>query len=59
MLYGALMLGIAASALLALARAPSSGPALLVLWSTVMALLFGAIGHHWHTRGKGLNESKH
>jgi UDP-GlcNAc:undecaprenyl-phosphate/decaprenyl-phosphate GlcNAc-1-phosphate transferase len=59
MLYGALMLGIAASALLALARAPSSGPALLALWSTVMALLFGAIGHYWHMRGKGLDESKH
>src|SRR6202790_1997248 len=59
MLYGALMLGIAASALLALARAPSSGPALLALWSTVMALLFGAIGHYWHTKGKALNESKH
>src|ERR1700681_2160676 len=59
MLYGALMLGIAASALLALARAPSSGPALLALWSAVMALLFGAIGHYWHMRGKGLDESKH
>src|SRR3982074_2491470 len=50
-LYGALMLGIAASALLALGRAPSSGPALLALWSTVMALLFGAIGHYWQMRG--------
>ncbi len=59
MLYGTLMLGIAASALFALARAPSSGPALLVLWSAVMALMFGAIGHYWHTRGKGINESKH
>ena len=59
MLYGALMLGIAASALLALVRAPSSGPALLALWNTVMALLFGAIGHYWHTKGKALDESKH
>jgi UDP-N-acetylmuramyl pentapeptide phosphotransferase/UDP-N-acetylglucosamine-1-phosphate transferase len=59
MLYGALMLGIAASALLALARAPSSGPALLALWSTVMALLFGAIGHYWQMRGKAVDESKH
>src|ERR1700730_7975901 len=59
MLFGALMLGTAASALLALARAPSSGPALLALWSTVMALLFGAIGHSWHTRGNAGDESKH
>ena len=53
MLYGALMLGIAASALLALARAPTSGPTLLAFWSAVMALLFGAIGHSWHARAKG------
>jgi UDP-N-acetylmuramyl pentapeptide phosphotransferase/UDP-N-acetylglucosamine-1-phosphate transferase len=53
MLYGALMLGIAASALLALARAPTSGPTLLAFWSAVMALLFGAIGYHWHARAKG------
>jgi UDP-GlcNAc:undecaprenyl-phosphate/decaprenyl-phosphate GlcNAc-1-phosphate transferase len=59
MLYGALMLGIAVSALLALARAPSSGPALLALWSAVMALLFCAIGHSWDTRDKGLDESKY
>jgi UDP-N-acetylmuramyl pentapeptide phosphotransferase/UDP-N-acetylglucosamine-1-phosphate transferase len=59
MLYGALMLGTTASALLALARAPSSGPVLLALWSTVMALLFGAIGYYWHTRGKAVDESKH
>jgi UDP-N-acetylmuramyl pentapeptide phosphotransferase/UDP-N-acetylglucosamine-1-phosphate transferase len=59
MLYGALMLGIAASALLALARAPSSGPALLGLWSAVIALLFCAIGHSWHIRDKGFDESKY
>jgi UDP-GlcNAc:undecaprenyl-phosphate/decaprenyl-phosphate GlcNAc-1-phosphate transferase len=53
MLYGALMLGIAASALFALAQAPSSGPVLLALWSAVMALLFVAIGHHWRARDKG------
>jgi UDP-GlcNAc:undecaprenyl-phosphate GlcNAc-1-phosphate transferase len=58
-LYGALMMGTASSALLALVRAPASGPALLALWSTVMALLFGAIGYYWHTRDKALNESKH
>jgi UDP-N-acetylmuramyl pentapeptide phosphotransferase/UDP-N-acetylglucosamine-1-phosphate transferase len=59
MLYGALMLGIAVSALLALARAPSSGPALLALWSAVIALLFGAIGHSWQIRDKGFDESKY
>jgi UDP-N-acetylmuramyl pentapeptide phosphotransferase/UDP-N-acetylglucosamine-1-phosphate transferase len=58
-LYGALMMGTASSALLALVRAPSSGPALLALWSTVMALLFGAIGYYWRTRDKGFNESKY
>jgi hypothetical protein len=58
-LYGALMMGTASSALLALVRAPASGPSLLALWSTVMALLFGAIGYYWRTRGKGPNESKY
>jgi UDP-GlcNAc:undecaprenyl-phosphate GlcNAc-1-phosphate transferase len=58
-LYGVLMLGIAASALLALARAPSSGPALLALWSAVMALLFAAVGHYWRIRDMGFDESKH
>ena len=53
------MMGTASSALLALVRAPSSGSALLVLWSTVMALLFGAIGYYWRTRDKGFNESKY
>ena len=57
-LYGALMMGTASSALLALVRAPASGSGLLALWSTVMALLFGAIGYYWR-RDKGLNESKH
>jgi UDP-GlcNAc:undecaprenyl-phosphate GlcNAc-1-phosphate transferase len=59
MLYGALILGIAASALLALARAPSSGPALLAFWSAVMVLLFCAIEHYWRTRDKGFGESKY
>lgn len=58
-LYGVLMLGIAASALLALARAPASGPALLALWSAVMALLFAVIGHYWRIRHVGFDESKH
>jgi hypothetical protein len=59
MLYGALIVGTAASALLALARAPSSGPALLAFWSAVMALLFGAIEHYWRTRDKEFGESKY
>jgi UDP-N-acetylmuramyl pentapeptide phosphotransferase/UDP-N-acetylglucosamine-1-phosphate transferase len=58
-LYGVLMLGIAASALLALARAPSSGPALVALWSAVMALMFAAIGYYWRIRHIGFDESKH
>ncbi len=58
-LYGALMMGTASSALLALVRAPASGSALLALWSTVMALLFGAIGYYWRTRDKAFNESKY
>ncbi len=53
MLYGALMLGTASSALLALLRAPGSGLFLLVLWGAVMALLFGAIGYHWRAREQG------
>ncbi len=58
-LYGALMMGTAASALLALFRAPAAGPSLLALWSAVMALLFGAIGYYWRARGIGLDESKY
>lgn len=53
MLYGSLMFGTAASALFALLRAPASGPFLLVLWGTVMALLFGAIGYHWRASEQG------
>jgi UDP-GlcNAc:undecaprenyl-phosphate/decaprenyl-phosphate GlcNAc-1-phosphate transferase len=52
-LYGALMIGTASSALLALVRAPTSGPALLALWSTAIALLFGAIAYYWR-RGQGI-----
>jgi UDP-GlcNAc:undecaprenyl-phosphate GlcNAc-1-phosphate transferase len=58
-LYGSLMMGTAASALLALFRAPASGPSLLVLWSVIMALLFGAIGYYWRARDIGFDESKH
>jgi len=62
MLYGALMMGTSASALLALVRAPGSGPALLALWSTVMALLFGTIGYYWRAKEHldiEFDESKH
>ena len=52
-LYGALMIGSAGSALLALLRAPASGPSLLALWSAVMALLFGTIGYYWRAREHG------
>ena len=50
-LYGSLMAGIDASALLALFRAPGAGPELLLLWSGVMAILFAAIGYHWRAKG--------
>ena len=62
LLYGALMVGTSASALLALVRAPASGPALLALWSVVMALLFSTIGYYWRAKEHldiGFHESKH
>jgi UDP-GlcNAc:undecaprenyl-phosphate/decaprenyl-phosphate GlcNAc-1-phosphate transferase len=49
-LYGALMAGTAASALLALLQAPSSGSALVALWSTVLVLVFAVIEHYWRKR---------
>jgi UDP-GlcNAc:undecaprenyl-phosphate/decaprenyl-phosphate GlcNAc-1-phosphate transferase len=49
-LYGALMFGSAASALLALVRAPASGPAVLALWGAAMALLFAVIGYYWRAK---------
>ncbi len=58
-IYGALMIGTAASALLALIRAPSSGPAVVGLWSVAMAVLFSTIEYHWRRRDMELNESKH
>ena len=59
LLYGALMMGSALSALFALRRAPSSGPMLLALWSAVLALVFSAIAYQWRARNMRLNESKH
>jgi UDP-GlcNAc:undecaprenyl-phosphate/decaprenyl-phosphate GlcNAc-1-phosphate transferase len=53
-LYGVLMIGSAASALLALFRAPAVGPLLLALWAAIMALLFSAIGYYWRERGQGI-----
>jgi len=58
-LYASLMIGAAGSALLALFRAPSSGPSLLALWGAIMALLFGAIGYYWRARDIGFDESKY
>jgi len=58
-LYAALMLGTAGSALAALFWAPAIGPALLVGWGAILALLFVAIGYHWRRkRGQDVNESK-
>jgi UDP-GlcNAc:undecaprenyl-phosphate GlcNAc-1-phosphate transferase len=57
--YGGLMIGCAASALLAAARAPAVGPALLVLWIGVLTLLFAAIEYYWALKAKQFDESKH
>lgn len=57
-LYGALMIGGAASALLALAIAPSAGPALLAGWTLVIVVVFGAIDYYWHRHEKEFDESK-
>src|SRR6202171_4337430 len=58
-LYGALMMGTASSALLALVRAPASGSALFALCGRVLAVFLRAIGYYWRTRDKALNESKY
>ena len=50
-LYATLMLGTAASALAALARAPGAGIYLLGQWLVVLALLFAAVGYRWRRRG--------
>jgi UDP-GlcNAc:undecaprenyl-phosphate GlcNAc-1-phosphate transferase len=47
LLYAALMLGTAGSALAALARAPAAGMPLLLFWSAVLLLLYSRIGYHW------------
>lgn len=49
-LYATLMLGTAASALAALARAPGAGVYLLAEWAAVLALLFAAVGNRWRSR---------
>jgi hypothetical protein len=57
-LYAALMMGVAISALAALARAPEAGWYLLVVWSTALALLFGTVACQWRSTVGGLRESK-
>ncbi|MGH8800294.1 MAG: glycosyl transferase [Casimicrobiaceae bacterium] len=57
-LYGVLMLGTAASALAALARAPGTGVFLLVEWCLVLAGLFGVIGYRWRSRISVFHDSK-
>jgi UDP-N-acetylmuramyl pentapeptide phosphotransferase/UDP-N-acetylglucosamine-1-phosphate transferase len=57
-LYGALMVGIAASGLMVLAWAPTAGNVLLIVWVAVLALIFAAIEYHWRRRGVGFEESK-
>ena len=57
-LYAALMLGIAVTALAALARAPQTGWVLLLGWASVLALLFCSVGQQWRIRFKAFNDSK-
>lgn len=57
-LYVALMLGIAASSLVVIARAPWAGVVLCVVWSAILALVFVVIEYHWRRRGAGFEESK-
>jgi UDP-GlcNAc:undecaprenyl-phosphate/decaprenyl-phosphate GlcNAc-1-phosphate transferase len=56
--YVALMVGTATSALAALLRAPDAGARVLALWLVVLLLLYTGIGYHWNRVNKGLNESK-
>jgi len=57
-LYGALMSGMAITALAALARAPQAGWYLLLAWASVLALLFVSVAHQWRARIGGLDDSK-
>jgi len=57
-LYSALMVAIAASGLIAIARAPEAGIVLLIGWSAILALVFAVIEYHWRRRGVGFEESK-
>jgi UDP-N-acetylmuramyl pentapeptide phosphotransferase/UDP-N-acetylglucosamine-1-phosphate transferase len=58
-LYLALMLGCAASALLAMVAAPLLGIPLLIAWGAVLAVLYVAIEYHWRRRrNQDINESK-
>jgi len=57
-LYGALMLGAAVSALAALGRAPQAGWYLVWVWASIFALLFGSIAYQWRARIGGLDDSK-
>ena len=57
-LYAGLMLGTAGSALAALAWAPGLGVTALVVWTSVLALLFIRTEYHWRRRGAAFEESK-
>jgi UDP-GlcNAc:undecaprenyl-phosphate/decaprenyl-phosphate GlcNAc-1-phosphate transferase len=57
-LYAALMVAIAASGLVAIARAPEAGIVLLIVWSAILALVFVVIEYHWRRRGVAFEESK-
>jgi len=57
-LYVALMVGVAGSALAALAWASAAGVVLLAVWAVIVAVMFAAIEYHWRRRGLGFEESK-
>jgi UDP-N-acetylmuramyl pentapeptide phosphotransferase/UDP-N-acetylglucosamine-1-phosphate transferase len=57
-LYGLLMVGMAGSSLVVIARAPWAGPLLFIVWSAILALVFVVIEYHWRRRGVGFEESK-
>jgi UDP-N-acetylmuramyl pentapeptide phosphotransferase/UDP-N-acetylglucosamine-1-phosphate transferase len=57
-LYGALMIGGAVTALAALVRAPQTGWYLLLVWASALVLLYGAVAHQWRARTASLDDSK-
>ncbi len=57
-LYASLMVGAAGSAVATLFWVPDAGVAAIVVWTVILALVFGAIEYHWRRRGIRFEESK-